>query len=474
MKRSCEKMGYQILGVLILVNVFFFSSEINSLLESGIPRRMSRTALWHFFETRNSIPPPLTGYEGISKLEQGHYLIVKPGGVEKKKYWNLASRIDAGLTEKDWEERFYQKLDEVVKMELVSDVPLGISLSGGVDSSSICALTREVRPDIQTFSMITTLPDDPEKPRIDQIVKNFNLINTQFLFNEIMDFDSLLKLPGLYGEPYAHYPHLYVAFLYQNIRKSVKTVITGNGGDEVLAGYSGYQELVQNKKLQLLQNVLRFDRSGKAWGRLFMWRLGQKMFGRQKRLFTPGFLADADLAEVMEPYKHVFSNTSFDHFVPAKLHQDLLYYHYHGVVQMHDTAAMRYGLELRSPFLEHELIELIRKMPVNMLIGDNNNPLLNKYILKKSMERKLPKSLLYAKKLGFGYGVDINALIRDHWAGRIWELFSQKRELDQWISKPVLRTVWDEFLNGNNFSTATVIALIALFSWYDNYKPSLA
>lgn len=448
---------------------FCFSSELNSLLKTGIPKKINKVAMLHYFNTRNSIPPPLTIYENIHKLEQGHYLIVTKNNVRKVKYWGLDNEPNKKMSLPEWEELFYQKLSEVVKRELVSDVPIGISLSGGVDSSSICLLAIEDRPDIQTFSFVTTKPDDIEKQRVDYLVKTANLKNKQSVFNENMNINDLTNLSCDYGEPFAHFPHIYISFLYKKIRESVKTIVTGNGGDEVLAGYAMYQELLCNYKYNLLQSTLGVLNSDKLWGDILLTNLGKQVFKISRRFFTKNFRNNISWEETISPYRHIFKNTKFKHFLNANLLMDLLYHHYHGVVYLHDIASMKFGLELRSPFLDNDLIELTAKMPVNLLVADKHDPHFNKYILKKSMERKLPKELLYAKKLGFGSGVDIYDLIKSPWRKTITESFNKKREIDLWLNKPSINNLWNELDSGNLKSGLYINAFYALFSWYDSY-----
>lgn len=463
-----DRVGEKPLVYASFGGVFYFSSELNSLLKSPIPRRISKPALLHYFNTCNSIPPPLTVYEGVYKLEQAHCMKVSASGISKRKYWSLTSRADAAPDETEWARAFRSKLSEVVQRGLVSDVPIGISLSGGADSSSICALARATRPDIKTFSFVTSDPADPEKRRIDLLVDKLSLDNRQYPFEAAMNIDDIKRLPCDYGEPFAHFPHIYISYLYEKIRRDVKTIVTGNGGDEVLAGYAKYQELFNDFKYRSLQPVFGIFGSSGLWGRALSLNTARNAM-RQSSYFTGEFMRGVDFADAAAPYSHIFLNTSYEHYLNAGMMLDLYYYHYHGVVYLHDTASMKYGLELRSPFLDHELMELISRMPVKMLVPDRRDPSRNKYILKKSMEGLVPPELLWAPKMGFGYGVDVYRLLKKDWRADITATFARPRKIDDWIKKDALGSLWRRLDGGDRAAGLYINAFYALYNWYDAY-----
>ena len=241
-------------------SVFVFSSEMQSLLQHpGINRRISPEALHHYL-TFQYVPSPHSAVEGVRKLPPGHIMRVEGGEARARRYWNLsfAEKLDFKGA-RDYEESFYDLFTDAVKMRLVSDVPLGVFLSGGIDSSAVVSVMSSLlKGGLETFSIGFEESDFDEAGYAREVSDFFKTAHREF--RVLPDAVSLLpKIARHYGEPFADPSAIPTFYLSEATRRYVTVALNGDGGDETFAGYLRYKA----DKLSACYRILpRFIREG--------------------------------------------------------------------------------------------------------------------------------------------------------------------------------------------------------------------
>jgi len=402
-----------------------FGSEIKAILKHpAVSKRIDLHALDAYF-TNCFVPAPKTIFENIYKLLPGYTLIVDQNGIRTQQYWELSYQIDHSKTEADFLRLFNEKFTEAVKIRMISDVPLGAMLSGGIDSSAIVAtMSRLSDQRVKTFSI-----------GFEGNVGAFDETNDAKLVAERFDTDHhvLTVRPDLrdlapwiarfFDEPFGNssaIPNFYVS---QMAREHVTVALNGLGGDEVAVGYSRHLGLLMSQYYRKLPGFLRkgiipnlvkmlpdsskggvfnnrlkrFVQGGSA--ELYKNYLGYMThLSRQRKqvLYTPELLANANgyTDTLFGNHFNLYNNLDV---VNRALFADLKFDLPDNLLTLTDRMSMAVSLEARVPFLDHELLELMASMPP----AYKRHGLQNKYFLKKAFDGVLPKEILFKKKQGF-------------------------------------------------------------------------
>ncbi len=404
-----------------------FASELKALFEDpeiNSKKEIDYQAIDEYL-TYSYVPHPKTGFKNIYKLEPAHYLIIKQdGSISKNRYWQLDFSKKLFMPESEWKEQVISKLKESVKMRLMSDVPLGAHLSGGVDSSLIVALmSQETKNPVKTFSIGFKENDYNELPFARQVSERYKTEHYEFSIDSNMPLlDILPKLVYQYEEPYADASSLPTWYLSEITGKHIGVALNGDGGDENFAGYNRYNAGILFSKLRplpfkdqlkslnkfLYQNTHKkvFQKSYKlldSYNKNFLdfYLRIIDYFGREEKefVYTREFserVSDSRWQSFISLFYDEARSKNFDLLdkmlyidINAGLPGDLL-------VKV-DIASMAHGLEIRSPFLDHEFMELTAKMPSDLKLRDQNK----KYILKQIAYDYLPKGVIDRRKHGF-------------------------------------------------------------------------
>ncbi|MEK9173859.1 MAG: asparagine synthase (glutamine-hydrolyzing), partial [Patescibacteria group bacterium] len=222
--------------------VFLFGSELKAILTQPEYDRSPDYEAIHHYLTLQYVPAPLTGFRGIKKLEPAHHLFInlKTREIEKKRYWKLDYSTKWNLSEKSWKQKILEKLDESVRLRMISDVPLGAFLSGGIDSSAVVALmAKNSSSPIKTFSIGFKEDAYNELPYARMVAEKFKTHHTEF----VVEPDAIELLPLLvrqYEEPFADSSALPTYLVSKLTREHVTVALNGDGGDENFVGYSRY------------------------------------------------------------------------------------------------------------------------------------------------------------------------------------------------------------------------------------------
>jgi asparagine synthase (glutamine-hydrolysing) len=408
---------------------FVFGSEFSALLlHPSVGREVDRAAI-HDYLSFMCVPAPLTAYRDIRKLEPGHSLTLKSDGeIKIERYWQPDFSKKIKITEEEAGERALELLREAVRVRLMSEVPLGAFLSGGVDSSAVVALMAgESSAPVKTFSIGFEEQDFSELHHARRVAERVGAEHHEFIVRP----DALAVLPTLvehYGEPYADSSAIPTYYVARETRKHVTVALNGDGGDECFAGYERYAAMRLAERYRKLPGVLREQVIRQAVGLLPSSELKRSRVRSLKRflqsaslppverylrwvsvfdpqtkreLYTEEFARETEGADVRRWLAPWFARANGAGVVDASLLTDTMTYLPNDLLVKVDIASMAVSLEARSPFLDHHVIEFAASLPENMKL----RRLTTKYILKKTLQKLLPAENLTRGKMGFGVPV---------------------------------------------------------------------
>jgi asparagine synthase (glutamine-hydrolysing) len=464
---------------------FAFASELAALRsEPTLDRTPDWQALSDYLAFR-VVPHPATAWRGARKLSPGSVMVVEDGQVSERRYWRLpaGTRTSATPTFQEAAKQVEELLSASVRRRLMSDVPLGALLSGGIDSAAVVAFMAEHHDGkIATFTIGFEDSDYDETGRAAATARLFGTDHHV----EIVRPDAvelLGDLVGRYGEPFADSSAIPTFLVSRMAREHVKVVLTGDGGDETFAGYDRYRALALSAALSrpvaaparlalaaagaclpaggqrsLGTRLRRFcaELSQSPRRRNHAWRLGMSASVReglltpegQARLGTPSFYG----ADVDGPLP---LNEALVLDIERYLPDDIL-------VKL-DIASMAHGLEARSPFLDHELMEAVAALPANY----KRRGRISKRLLKAALAGRLPPDVLAAPKRGFG--VPLDAWFRGPLAGHVRDVLLSESARRRGLFRPqAVEALIESHVRGEVAVHETLFTLLILERWFLN------
>ena len=391
--------------------VFYFASEVKALLEiPGFQRRLNRQALPLYLAFRYT-PGSQTLFEGISKLEPGHCMAVKPGNTpEITRYWQLTFAIDEKPGESQWKERFWNTFQEAVRLRMISDVPLGAYLSGGLDSSLIvAAMSGLSNQPVETFSVGFRQQKFDESPFAEQVARQFNCQHHRLTAEEEAS-DLLAKAVYHLDEPLADLATLPTYLMARETKPHVTVALSGEGADELLAGYPKYRAFLWSRKLAPLIPSGLGGLASRTSGHIALQRgIGSmsakklpaaylQLAGVFSKEELSSLLVDPDLADspAAEALVGRFLNPELDR-LSQLLNLDFHTWLPDDLLLKNDKMTMAHGVEARVPYLDHKLVELCATIPSRYKLRWNEE----KVLLRRVMSGRLPKAITRRKKTGF-------------------------------------------------------------------------
>ncbi len=469
-----------------------FASELKAILQvPGVPRRLNLPALEEYLAL-GYVPAPLSLLDGIEKLLPGHYLVVEKGRIEDHEYWDLPFGKPEERSEEEWIERIRTKLLEAVRMQLISDVPLGAFLSGGLDSSTIvAAMTRLTSRPVKTYSIGYEAEHAyyNELPYAKLVAQAFGTDHHEIVVRPEVS-ELLPKLVWHLDEPVADSACLTTYLVSKLARESVTVILSGVGGDELFGGYRRYLGNTLHRYYRLLPGLVR-----KSWLPALLQRLPQdrhalwKDYARYASAFVK--TAQLDPASRYMSYITLFSpqvqrellqgaaaaRSSGSGIAAAALQKyferptdsdDLNRIIYVDVktsladdlLALTDRMSMAASIECRAPLVDFELVELASQMPSSMKLRGFTM----KYLMKRAVAPWLPREILERKKRGFGAPMgawlrkDLQPLVRD----LLSEEQVRRRGLFHW---PAIRQLLSDHNQERKDLTDQLFALVALETW---------
>ncbi len=395
-------------------NLFIFSSEIKSILiHPLISKQIDQDALDDFL-TYNYVPYDKSIIKNIKKLPAGHYLLKNDNGILLRKYWDIEYN-PSDIGEKQVIDELSSKIDSVVNSWTLSDVPVGLFLSGGIDSGVVCAsLNEQNRKAISAFSIGFDDESRNETEFAKIVSGKFGIEHTIRIVETIDAQNSIERLPVIYDEPFSDTSGVPTYYLAKLASENFKVVLSGDGGDELFFGYSRYSSFLNqlasnNKKLlrnplnnsiHLLKHIpylqriesLEYNLTTDPFQLLF-WQLCFFTNQEKRKIFNLDTEKGKDELWLFKK----FLNPNLPFTASLRL-LDLKTYLVDDILVKVDRATMSNSLEARPPLLDHSLVEYVFTIPDKIVYKNDSK----KYLLKKCFEGKLPENILNRKKRGFG------------------------------------------------------------------------
>ncbi len=452
-------------------------------------------AINHYI-TLGYVPGPFSAFKGIQKLPPAHYLTFQDGRVETHPYWRLsfAPKLKIGAAEA--REEVIRRLTESVRLRMVSDVPIGAMLSGGIDSSAIVALmSRLSSRRVRTFTIGFKEPDYDETAYARMVARRFDTEHHEFQVEpdalEILD-----KLAWHYNEPFADPSAVPTYYLCKAARDHVTVALNGDGGDEnfagyvrhsvnLLASYAGwmpqpmrhgvgvilaalYRLFGPAGRLKRHRNILpetfRLDRAD-AYAAL----LAQFNRFHREALYSPDFARQVKMSASEDLIAQLGRRDGIANTVDSMLAVDIGLYLPDDLLVKFDIASMAVSLEARSPMLDHELMEFVARLPVKFKM----TPVTRKAILKSAFDGILPKEILYRRKMGFGLPID-------HWfrgelSGYLSDKLLSRRSLERgYFNRQFIQQLIDEHIAGTHQRHYLLWNLLMLELWHQTFIDAAA
>ena len=465
-----------------------FASEIKSLLvDPALPRDLDPVAVEDYFAF-GYIPDPRSIFRQICKLEAGHRLLVRrgePPGTSEC-YWDLDFSWNTRGDEQELGEELIRRLREAVEIRLISEVPLGAFLSGGVDSSAVVALMAGLSQEpVNTCSISFGDPAFNETEFAARVAERYG---TAHRVREVDpdDFDLVDRLATLYDEPYADSSAMPTYRVCELAREEVTVALSGDGGDENLAGYRRYRWHMDEERLRrLLPQGVR----GALFG--FLGDLYPKLdwaprFLRAKSTFQAlardsleGYfhnfsilpdalrscLYSARLRRELGGYRGIevfrrYLDSAPDHPLSRVQYLDIKTYLAGDILTKVDRASMAHALEVRVPILDHQFVEWLATLPPEIKLKGHEG----KHLFKKALERYLPNDVLYRRKMGFA--VPLAAWFRGPLRERVREALLGPVLADTgFFDQAFIRTLLDQHQSGRRDHSAVLWSLLMFESF---------
>jgi asparagine synthase (glutamine-hydrolysing) len=414
-----DRVGIKPLYVYRSGDDIYFGSELKTILiHPEIPRRLDLNAL-HYYLALNYVPGPYTLIEGIEKLRPGCWLEWRDGSVRKEQYWKLPHTQNEKWTLPDAEAALDDLLKLTVNEHLLSDVPVGIWLSGGIDSSSILHYaSQQSAQRLKTFSITFQGRTFDETPYIHELVKQYQTDHYELDLNPTLDLPSAIEELAYYSdEPFADAGALPIWYLSKLSRKHATVALSGEGADELFGGYVTYQADHLAGYLRLLPKVARRSLLGAIQClpvsddkisleyKLKRFLEGSLLSPDEAHIYWNGAFSRAQQEDLLLKTNHARVQDLFDGDLPAPgrngslnrfLGFDQKYYLTDDLLQKVDRMSMAHSIEVRPPYLDHRIIEFASTLPNRFKV--NGRTL--KFILKSLMKSKLPASVIRRPKTG--------------------------------------------------------------------------
>ncbi len=473
-----------------------FASEAKALLEDpSIERRLDPEAL-HDYLSFNYVPAPGTMFQGIRKLPPAHVLLWRGGPAEVRRYWKLSPTPKLSLSEEELCLAIRHHLEEATRLRLMSDVPLGALLSGGVDSSAVVAMmSRLGGVRVKTFSIGSEEERYNELPYARLVAERFETEHHEFIVKP----DAVEVLPRLiwhFNEPFADSSALPSFYLAQMTRSHVTVALNGDAGDE---NFGGYERYVATKLAAWLDIIPRGVRAGllgplikllprggeeKSTTRRLRRFLEALLLSRERRYARWSSIMDDEFKDSLytetlagrlaqrDSYSHILRcyeemQREAPDFLDATMLVDINSYLPDDLLVKMDIMTMAHSLEARSPFLDHHFMEFAARIPSHLKVRGKTT----KYLLRKALGELLPREVLNRGKMGFG--VPIGGWFRRELKDWVREILLDRRSLGRgYFRRKALEGLIAEHVRGLRDNGFLLWNLLNLELWHRQFIDS--
>lgn len=473
-----------------------FGSEIKCLLQTdAVSKDVDVSALDAYF-TYLYVPAPATFFRDVRELPPAHVLVFDREGISTRRYWDLEFNVDRGHDEQYFVDAFRARFCQAVRARLVSDVPLGALLSGGVDSSAVVAAMSEYATGpVKTFTIGYDAGgyyyDERRHARV--IADRFATEHHEFVVEPDV-VEIIPRIVEAFDQPFADSSAIANYYVFRETRKHVTVVLSGLGGDEVGAGYERHLGIRLQKHYRSLPRLFRERVIEKIINLLPDSRKGSRVVERAKRFVRTGAISpdeayfgyvttfDRDRRRALysdklrgavrletskESFDGFFGRATIDDVVNRALYTDIMMYLPGDLLTLTDRMSMLHSIEARAPFIDHTLMEFMATVPPELKLKGLNK----KHLLKRAFGGILPRPILYRRKQGFTvpltvwFRKELNPMIRD--------MLSQQRvERTGLFHWPAIERLLDEHMRHMENHHNRIWALLMFMVWHDLYKPN--
>lgn len=477
-----DRLGKKPLYYAVLPQGLFFASELKCLRVAGVPLELDREALRLYFQF-SYIPDPFTAFRSIRKLPPGSWLTYgEHGSVRQERYWRLpppASQDPASLSEEETCSRLRTAFDEAVRIRMIADVPLGAFLSGGIDSGSVVAsMALQSSQPVKTFSIGFEESGYNELEYASLVAKRYRADHHQIVVRP----DSVglaSRLVRHFDEPFGDESAIPTFIVSEFAAQHVKVALTGDGGDELFAGYDSFQEVQKNRiwdsvpravrrLLSRVADVLPYSAYGKNYLRMASRPAALERYFEnnyapyflRRELLQPQWMLPADAAFITETFADCLLPDGADILSQAMYFEATANLAGDMLVKV-DRMSMANSLEIRCPLLDHHLAEFAATIPNSWKVRDGRG----KYIFIKALGDRLPPELLHRGKMGFG--VPLAHWFRGSLRDFLWDYLTGPQFLNREIvSPPFLRRLLEEHERKRRDNSHWLWSLLMLELWF--------
>ena len=483
-----DRLGKKPLHYAVHQGRLLFGSEIKTIL-SVAPElaEVNPEGLLQYFYF-GYIPDPHTAFRRIHKLPPGHLMEYRKGRTSIREFWDLPEYgTQAAMSEEDCLDELERRLEEAVRIRLISDVPLGALLSGGVDSSIIVALMARVTSQpVKTFSIGFEAEKFNEAEYARLVAERFGTDHHELILNPNLE-ETLTFLSGMLEEPFGDSSMLPTYYVSRMARQHVTVALSGDGGDELFSGYDRYLVAMERRKFDRIPNWLgRIYRDqvhhrvpAGMYGKNLAWNASLTardrylddvsylpVLHRERSLFSKDFLRAAEhLPNPLEQWQHYYDHAPAKDSLSRLLYLDTKTYLTADILAKVDRMSMATSLEVRVPMLDHEFVEWVAALPVDWKFRTGTR----KFILKKLAERLgIPPALLHRRKQGFQ--LPLVEWMRDSMKDQYLRVLLEERTLQRGYFKPdAVRALIDEHTRGRRNRSGILWRMLVLELWHRNF-----
>lgn len=468
---------------------FVFGSELKSLLlHPGVTREINLAAIDAYLAF-GYVPESLSIFREVHKLAPAHTLIFEDSRVTTERYWDIPAEPFEGRSEGELAEELRERLREAVGVRLISEVPLGAFLSGGIDSSAVVGMMTEFSKEpVKTFSIGFNEDSFSELKYARIAAEHFGTDHHEFIVTPDL-VDLVDDIVWHFDEPFADSSALPTYMVAKMAREHVTVVLSGDGGDELFGGYTRYLTglsrswagsipAVMRNALGRLSSALPHAASGKNYlhnisldpiGR-YIDLVSHFNLERRRELYTAGMreTLDGGFGRAEEEFRSLVESLSPSDLLSQMLRLDTQTYLPSDVMVKVDRMTMANSLEARAPLLDHELVEFAARIPNRMKVKDGET----KYIMKKALEGRVPHEILYREKQGFGVPIEkwINSELRD----RIRDTLLDRPSLERgYFDRKHIELLLNEHAVRRRDHSYSLWALFMLELWHRRYVDQL-
>jgi asparagine synthase (glutamine-hydrolysing) len=485
-----DRIGKKPLYYLQYNGRFAFASEIKSLLTlPDVPRDIRLDAVYDFFAYQY-VPDPKSIFQHINKLPPGHFMVHKNGKINIEQYWDISFANPSSKSETALKAQLQELASACTNRRMISDVPLGAFLSGGVDSSGVVAMmAKATETPVKTCTIAFADKKYNEAEFAKAVATQYKTEHHEFLVSQNVA-DTLEHIVSFFDEPFADPSLVPTFFVSELARQAVTVAIAGDGGDEVFAGYEKYTtDDIENRLREKFPNWMRealFPKLANVFA-----VSDARLMRKAKSLFTSlsvspemGFyitnsqmedrqwnkLAKAEIKQQLGDYHP--SQITIDAYRKANgpdhlskiLYTDMKTYLPSSILVKVDRMSMANSLEVRAPLLDKEMLEFAACVPSNLKFKDGEK----KYLLKEAFKEYLPDDILYRKKMGFSvplaqwFRQEIKAIANKY-------LIDSPNGLPQFFNMDVVKDYWQQHQQGSADHSAILWSMLMFEMWWKRY-----